>query len=215
MNKYSVFALVTLGLTFILINLIDLRGVPTVVRTNLENIPLQIGPYTGKEEFFSKNVYDALHADCHVYRHYHSPDDGSVTLYVGYYGTAKGGRTGHNPFACLPASGWGIREKGTILLKPSYQPEGVLLNYILSEKGGVYNIVIHWYQSSGTKVLATGLQQNIQKFLGKVFRNRDDGAYVQISSLGNEGEIENKLDLIKSFSLHLLEFLPAYWPEEV
>jgi hypothetical protein len=86
--------------------LISRRGEPVVVKTNLENLPMEIAGYKATDVFFSKAVYDELNADKHVYRHYRSSDGQQVDLYIGYYGTAKGGRTGHNPYACLPSSGW-------------------------------------------------------------------------------------------------------------
>ena len=213
-NRSFIVAISALGLALVLVALVAARGVPTVVRTNLENLPMQIGQYVGKEDSFPQEVYDVLQADRHVYRHYQSPQGDQVDLYIGYYGTAKGGRTGHNPFACLPGAGWGIVEKGTLLVKPSYYPEGVRVNYVVSRKGETYNVMLHWYQSAKTRILTTGFQQNLQRFWGKVMHNRNDGAYVQVSSLGNNQKVENIRDNLRLFSLNVLEFLPEFWPNE-
>ena len=213
-NRSFIVAISALAVTLVLVALVAARGVPTVVRTNLENLPLQIGHYTGKEDFFSQEVYDVLQADRHVYRHYQSPQGDQVDLYIGYYGTAKGGRTGHNPFACLPGAGWGIVEKGTVLLKPSYYPEGVRVNYVVSRKGETYNVMLHWYQSAKTKILSSGFQQNVQRFIGKVFTNRNDGAYVQVSSLSSQDQVEQVIKDLETFGMHVLELIPTYWPEE-
>lgn len=213
-RKSFILAAVVLSLTLFLVVKVATRGVPVVLHTNLEKLPMHIGEYQGTEDSFSKEVYEVLQADRHVYRHYHLPQKKQIDLYIGYYGTAKGGRTGHNPFACLPGAGWGIVENGTIVIKPSYYPQGIAVNYVVSRKGEVYNVMLHWYQSAGTKVLSTGLQQNLQRFTGRVLHNRNDGAYVQVSSLENEQQGKLVREKLQSFALEILELLPKYWPEE-
>jgi len=213
-RKSFVLAAVLLSLTLLGVVKIATRGVPVVLHTNLENLPLQIAEYQGKEDSFSKEVYDELKADRHVYRHYQSPQGRQVDLYIGYYGRAKGGRTGHNPFGCLPGAGWGIVENGTIVVKPSYYPQGIQLNYIVSRKGDVYNCMLYWYQSARTKILTTGLEQNLLRYKGRIFHNRNDGAYVQVSSLAGEQDVPLTRERLMAFALETLEMLPGYWPEE-
>jgi len=214
-RKTFLIAGLVLILSLIVAGRIALRGVPVVLHTNLENLPMQIGEYQGKEDSFSKEVYDELKADQHVYRHYQTLQGKPIGLYIGYYGTAKGGRTPHNPYACLPGAGWGIIDKATIVLKPSYSPQGVQLNYVVSRKGEVYNVMLHWYQSSGTKVLTTGLQQNFQRFMGRVLHNRNDGAFVQASALAGEHDVPLVKERLSAFALQMLELMPGYWPEEI
>ena len=84
----------------------------------------------------------------------------------------------------------------------------------MKSKGELYETVLHWYQSAGNKVLATGIQQNIQRFIGRLFHNRDDGAFVRVSVFLNEGEIEEAESLAKSFAQEILNLLPKYWPVE-
>jgi EpsI family protein len=213
-NKYFSLALVTLLMTAGLVLTVSRRGVPSVIRTNLENLPLGFAGFKGVDDSFSDRVYEVLDADHHVYRHYRSPEVEEVNFYIGYYGTAKGGRTGHNPYACLPGAGWAIIEQDKVEVYPSYRPEGVTLNYVVAKKDGVNNVMLHWYQSAGDQVLSTGLEQNIQRFLGRVFYNRNDGAYVQVSVLTNQEGIGKARTLIKSFAEEILGLLPGYWPVE-
>jgi EpsI family protein len=213
-NKHFYTALFTLVLTAGLILSVANRGVPMVLHTNLENLPMEITGYQGREDSFPQGVYDALPADLHVYRHYRSPEGKTLSLYIGYYGTAKGGRTGHNPYACLPSVGWGIVETGTVEVRPSYYPQGVKVNYVVASKDGVNNVMLHWYQTAGTRVLATGLQQNIQRFKGRVLDNRNDGAYVQVSALAAPDDAEEAKGLVASFAEDILNLLPSYWPVE-
>jgi EpsI family protein len=213
-NKNFIFTATLLLLCAALVLTIARRGDPEVVATNLENLPLQIAVYHGEKDSFSQEVYDVLDADLHVYRHYRSEDGTQLSFYLGYYGTAKGGRTGHNPYACLPGSGWGILQKGTVRVFPSYKPNGVDVNFVIAGKDEINNVMLHWYQTAGTKVLASGLEQNIQRFIGRVLHNRNDGAYVQVNSLATKKEIPVVKENIADFVEKIMELLPRYWPEE-
>ena len=96
------------------IAVVSQRGVPRVVATNLEKVPMEILGYKASEGRFEQAVYDELDADKHVYRHYLNDRGELIDFYVGYYGTAKGGRTSHNPYSCLPGAGWSILEAKSI-----------------------------------------------------------------------------------------------------
>jgi EpsI family protein len=190
------------------------RGMPQVAATNLEKIPMEIAGYVGTDDRFPQSVYDALGADLHLYRHYRSPGGENVDLYIGYYGTAKGGRTGHNPYACFPSSGWGIIESGTLRLPGQIYQDKIDVNYMVTKKDDVHLFVLHWYQSEGLKVLDTGMKQNIQRLIGKVLRNKNDGAFVRLSAEAREADLETVKARVVAFSQRILELLPRHWPEE-
>jgi EpsI family protein len=219
-NKSFTLSLIILLATIASAAAIASRNEPVVVKTNLENLPMEIAGYKATEDSFSDSVYKELNADKHVYRHYWSADGLQVDLYIGYYGTAKGGRTGHNPYACLPGAGWGIVEARTVQLTArslpvtKYYPNGVEVNYVLARKGNAFETVLHWYQSAGTRILSTGIQQNIQRFFGRLFHNRNDGAFVRISAFSDEDHIKEAESSVRSFALQVLSLLPKYWPLE-
>ena len=213
-NIFFRIAFGALVLTTGLVLLVNLRGEPRVLHTNLEKLPMTIADYKGTVDAFDQSIYDALGADLHLYRHYQSTQGATLSLYIGYYGTAKGGRTGHNPFACLPGAGWGIIEADKVTVFPSHHPEGVDVNFVVARKDGISNLMLHWYQTAGDRVLSTGLQQNIERFRGKVLDNRNDGAYVQVNTLVRGENVANMVDEAKSFARDIIELLPRYWPEE-
>lgn len=206
--------LVTLLLAGVLLLGLARRGEPEVLQTNLERLPHQLAGYQGQDDRFSDDVYRELNADHHLYRHYRDAAGQQIDLYIGYYGTAKGGRSTHNPYACLPGSGWAIVERGQLQVATSYRPDGVTLNYVVASKDGLSNVLLHWYQAAGTEVLSSGLQQNLQRFTGRVLNNRNDGAYVQVSALANDAQVQPTRERIKAFAQNVLELLPAYWPLE-
>jgi EpsI family protein len=193
--------------------LISQRSVPEVVATNLENLPMNIAGFQAQEDYFAPSVYRALNADKHVYRHY-SNNGRQVDLYIGYYGTAKGGRTAHNPYGCLPGAGWAILEDRTLRIKADGYKGGAVVNYLLSRKGPVYQVVLHWYQSDGDKILTSGIQMNIRRFLGRMLLNKNDGAFVRVSATTDAAHIEKAQQLVRFFAGEVLSLLPHYWPEE-
>ena len=213
-NRYFVIGFIILLLTAALVLTVARRGVPVVVETRLERLPMQIAGYQGQEDSFPQEVYDTLNADLHLYRHYRAVDGTRLSFYLGYYGTAKGGRTGHNPYACLPGAGWAILETGTVRVYPSYYPEGVDVNLVVAGKDDLQNVMLHWYQTAGSRILATGLQQNIERFKGRLLHNRNDGAYIQVSSLVNTEDIPAIEKKGAEFVQQLMEQLPLYWPVE-
>jgi len=213
-NKSFTISIIILLATIAGVFLISRRDEPIVIATNLENLPMKIAGFKATEDFFHESVYKELNADKHIYRHYRSDNSRQVDLYIGYYGTAKGGRTGHNPYACLPGAGWAIVDAHKVKLEVDYYPNGVEVNYILSQKGLTYDVVLHWYQSNRNKILATGIQQNIQRFLGRVFYNRNDGAFIRVSANTDQEHIEEAKKLIKFFAEKVLDLFPNYWPRE-
>lgn len=190
------------------------QSVPVVIRTNLEKLPMSVDSYTATEASFPDSVYQELNADKHVYRHYASRNGGLVSLYIGYYGTAKGGRTGHNPYACLPSQGAAIVDTDVVYLRQAATGKDLPVNYVLARRDGIDTILLHWYQIAGNKVVSTGLMQNFERFTGRILHNRNDGAYVQIASSSSDGDVPKTKEKVKQFAERILNLLPSYWPEE-
>lgn len=190
------------------------RGQPIVLATNLERLPHEVAGFRATDDSFAPSVYRELNADLNLYRHYRDGAGRQVDLYIGYYGTAKGGRTPHNPYACLPGAGWGVVVARPVSLTTA-AGDTVKVNYLLAQKGEMYQTMLHWYQSAGDKVLATGLAQNVQRFLGRLLRNRNDGAFIRVSIVSGPQDLKGDLDLARSFAGEVKNLLPRYWPVEV
>jgi EpsI family protein len=213
-NRSFIIAVVLLVVAGTLSGYAALRPIPVVVATNLENIPMALDGYQAVDDTFPESVYTELNADKHVYRHYKASNGDNITLYIGYYGTAKGGRTGHNPYACLPSSGSAIVDTGTVYLKQTIGNQQVPVNYILSRKDGVNFVMLHWYQTAGKKVVSTGVAQNVERFTGRILHNRNDGAFVEITAAATDAEIPKIKQRVDRFSELILNILPRYWPVE-
>lgn len=213
-NKTCGICLVSLIVTLMIVGLLSIRATPVIARTNLEYLPLEIGGYRGTDDVFPESVNRELNADKQLYRHYRSGDGSLIDLYIGYYGTAKGGRTGHNPYACLPGAGWAIVDSRKLTIARQSPLSDVEVNYVRARKNGINTVMVHWYQIAGTSVVSTGLHQNIERFWGRLIRNRNDGAFVQITTHVPDERIEDATLKVQNYAGLIIQLLPGYWPVE-
>ena len=206
------------------------RGMPVVIHKNLDQFPEELMNMFAYEIPMSQRIVDELRSDVYIFRKYvpklqstknfsHGSsligvNPAPITLYIGYYGTAKGGRTPHNPYACFPSSGWGIVRTNTVIVWPEGYTKPVQLSYLLIQQGNVFKTVLHWYQSAGNKVLESGFDQNIQRFIGRVFYNRNDGAFIRVTVDTDSKGMGLGEELTTRFAKKVLTLLPQYWPEE-
>jgi EpsI family protein len=199
-------------LTIALVTGISLRPEPKVVSSNIERLPRELGGYQGSDDRFPEAVNRELNADATLYRHYRAADGSRIDLYIGYYGTAKGGRTGHNPYACLPGAGWAIVDTGTVPARSAGAPED--LNYVRARRDGVNTVMLHWYQTAGGTVMSSGIHQNLVRFRSRLLFNRNDGAFVQVTSQASDDQVPQAREKLREFAGIVLEQLPGYWPVE-
>jgi EpsI family protein len=213
-NKSFLISCIGLLVTMTLTGYLSIRPEPVVVMTNLEKLPMTMAGYRGSVDRFPDSVYRELNADDNLYRHYRSEDGSQLDLYIGYYGTAKGGRTGHNPYACLPGAGWAIVDTQKIGIRQPFRSTPAEVNYVQARRDGMNTIMVHWYQTDGKTVVSTGIQQNVERFWGRLLRNRDDGAFVQITTLVADDQLPGGKSKLLKFAETLLQNLSAYWPIE-
>ncbi len=177
----------------------------------LAGFPMAFDGWTGKEEPFQASVMEAVDADDSLHRRYEAAQ-GGLWLYVGYYGTQKGGRTGHLPQHCYPAAGYKVLDLGKeTLVQANGQP--VAVNRLLTERNGQKTMVLYWIQSGDQKVLADGFAMNFSRLTRRLTQGRDDGAFVRISSVVSKSEADT-LAAEKKFSVDVLDRIAAYWPLE-
>jgi len=205
------FALLILGI--VLSAAIGRRSEPVVVATHIEHLPVRIGDFNGSDDRYEDTVYKVLNADRHLYRHYRSNAGDRVDLYIGYYGTAKGGRSAHNPNACLPGAGWAIISNRTADLAGTGATARPIRE-LVAVREGEYLTLYHWYQVNRTEVAASGLRQNLLRFKHRLLHNRDDGAFVQISVFSSRDALAQAGRTGLDFARQINRLLPDYWPEE-
>ncbi|MCC6640810.1 MAG: EpsI family protein [Deltaproteobacteria bacterium] len=177
----------------------------------LATLPREIGAWTSQDVPLESAVEAELRADMNLQRLYVHPTGAGVWLYIGYYGTARGGRPEHTPRGCYTGAGWGIESTRSL----DADPGGSLrVNEYVVERDGERQLVHFWYRSHRRTGLLGGLDQNVDRLLGRLLDGRADGALVRLSTpLGAEDEVAARGRLL-GFAAELDPMLAARWPEE-
>jgi EpsI family protein len=214
MKKSLVVTVVLLSAAAGLLSVGRLRGTVSVSELRLNTLPMEMGGWKGESRTFDDKVYQALNADENLLRLYSRGPGEDIWLYIGYYGTQKGGRTGHLPMHCYPGSGWEIiSQKRETLADGAGRPQSV--NQLLVRKGPVGRLAYWWIHADKDKVLDTGLKMNLNRLKRRLTQNRDDGAFVRVSATVDNADPAKTEAALEDFSTKLLAVLPDYWPIEI
>lgn len=179
----------------------------------LAALPLAIDRWQGREIPVEETVEQMLRADHNLQRAYDHPIGDRVWLYVGYYGTRRGGRPEHTPWQCYPSAGWDI-----VSAEQDRASAGPAVNELIVERDGEQRLVHFWYQSHRDSGMLGPVDQALDRLLGRVREGRADGALVRVStplsSASPEG-IDAARARLRSFSLRLEPLLKDHWPHEL
>ena len=182
--------------------------------SSIKGISLTLDRWQGQEIPLSDGVEKMLRADSQFQRRYLSPDADLVWLYVGYYGTERGGRPEHTPWACYPSAGWIILSATEVT--PGRDSSGGAawqLNELVVEQGGARRLVHFWYQTHRTKRIATETGLTIDHVLGRLSpTGRADGALVRLSTPIDENGIESARQRLRDFAAVFEPILRENWP---
>ena len=182
--------------------------------TPLANLPHQVGAWRSVDVPLDTAVESILRADYNVQRAYF-PDAGPTTrpvwLYVGYYGTQRGGRPEHTPRGCYTGAGWDIASASVIA---SGDGTGRRMNEYRVQRAADRQLVHFWYRSVRRTGMVGGLDQNLDRIVGRLDGGRADGALVRLStSVDDGGEAEARARLLALGQVLDLQ-LAQYWPAE-
>jgi EpsI family protein len=183
--------------------------------SSIGKISLTLKGWHGEEIPLSDGVEKMLRADSKVQRRYENLDSDLVWLYVGYYGTERGGRPEHTPWVCYPSAGW-------VILSAIERPPGgastdgtdARLNEFVVERDGARRLVHFWYQTHRTASIAGETMLTIDHVLGRLSpTGRADGALVRLSTPIEGGGIESARQRLHDFAAALAPNLRENWPQ--
>jgi EpsI family protein len=178
----------------------------------LARLPEKVGAWESMEIPMEPAVESELRADFNLQRAYVSRIQEPVVLYVGYYGTRRGGRPEHTPRGCYTGAGWGIEASRTL----AFGETGRLrANEYLVERDGERQLVVFWYRSFRRTGILGGLDQNIDRLIGLLREGRADGALVRISTMIREGDVVGARSRLQSFASSIDPLLGEHWPIEL
>jgi EpsI family protein len=178
----------------------------------LNDVPTQIGRWKSIDLPLASVVESELRADFNFQRTYLTRSGDKVWLYVGYYGTARGGRPEHTPRGCYTGAGWGIKSSRTVEIDSNGEFRA---NEYLVEQRGEQRLVHFWYRSHRRTGILGGLDQNVDRLLGRLLDGRADGALVRISTPLSGDDTTTARGRLLSFASLLDPLLAKHWPIEL
>ena len=151
-----------------------------------------------------------LRADFNVQRAYQHSLGDTIWLYVGYYGTARGGRPEHTPWVCYPAAGWAIESAREVTLDPA---SGLRANELVVGSEGERRLVLFWYRSEERTGITGGVALSLSHLRDRLLRGRADIALVRVSTPIDGDETAARSQLV-GFAAEIDRQLAAHWPRE-
>ena len=112
----------------------------------LDGIPMQIGIFSGRDEYQEPESLKLLGADATVFRSYRSAEDQTIWLFVGYFGTQQEYSQIHSPKNCYPGSGWNIIREGFERIR--FSEKTVPAKRLLISNGRETRDVIYWFSTA-------------------------------------------------------------------
>jgi len=189
----------------------QLRPPLEVDASALGTFPEEIGDWRGEDVPLRPGEEAMLRADFNLQRRYRKPLSQPIWLYVGYYGTDRGGHPEHTPDVCYPANGWRTVHQATITIDP---PRGLRAHEFVAEQTDVQELVLYWYRSGHRTGILGSLGQAADRVRGRLLEGRADGALVRISTrFTDHDEVAARGQLLE-FATALDPLLEAHWPVE-
>jgi EpsI family protein len=189
---------------------LQLRPALEVDARALAELPLELAGWYGSEIPLESAVERELDAQVNVQRRYRRRTGEIVWLYIGYYGTERGGRPEHTPRGCYTGAGWTIDAARTLDVGGS----ALAVNEFRVSRDGEELLVHFWYRSHRRSGMLGGLDQNLDRMLGRILDGRADGALVRVSAPVSRDDESAVRSQLVSFALAVEAELDARWPSE-
>jgi EpsI family protein len=197
---------VLLALAALLVGLRSERGAAPVAKKPLQQMFAQLGPWHGDKDIpMDGKIVEALNLDDYLFRSY-LRSRGDVTVYIGYYRSAKKVGAAHDPLICFQGQGWKInsRDGGTLAL---VRHPGLNISYssMLAERQDERQVVVYWFQANA-KANANTQSQKVTMVLDRIAGRNEDNAFVRLSApVGNETP--------EAVRQRIFDFVEDFYPE--
>ncbi len=177
----------------------------------LATLPHQLDGWEGRDIPLEDTVERELRADFNLQRAYRHPSGALVWIYVGYYGTARGGRPEHTPRGCYTGAGWGIADARRLRLDPG---GSFRVNEYLVQREGRRRLVHFWYRSHRRTGMLGGLDQNWDRLVGRLTQGRADGALIRLETPLEDDDVAAARSRLHAFARLLDPRIGERWPTE-
>ena len=186
-----------------------LRPTPTHDGLALDALPAELNGWRAVEIEMDQGVSRMLAADHNVQRAYLHPHGFQIFVYVGYYGTARGGVPEHTPDVCYPAQGWSIRDANARRVGGQ---GGFALQEFTVEKNGEQRLVHFWYRTERVSGITSVTQLRVSHFWERLTRNRGDGALIRLSTAILDGDRDAARARLFGLDAAVEAALAEVWP---
>jgi EpsI family protein len=177
----------------------------------LRTLPRSIAGWEGRDIPIADTVESELRADFNLQRAYVGPSGELIWIYVGYYGTNRGGRPEHTPRFCYTGAGWGIESTQQLTVDPD---AGLHVNEYHVHREGERRLVHFWYRSHRRTGMTSGLDQNLDRMAGRLFDGRADGALIRVSTRIEDDDEEAARARLLDFVAKVDALIGERWPVE-
>lgn len=178
----------------------------------LDDFPLELAGWRSASNIpVEPAIAQELAADFNIQRAYTTRAGGLVWLYVGYYGTDRGGRPSHTPRGCYTSAGWGISSSRVV---EAANGSGWRANEYRVDRGEESRLVHFWYRSYRRTGLLGGLDQNLDRMWGRLVNGRADGALVRLSTPIRAGDTAAARGRLMALASQVDPALALHWPRE-
>jgi EpsI family protein len=190
---------------------LQLRAPLRVDAAPLLALPRSLDAWSSIDVPLDGSVESMLRADANLQRVYAHPSGEKVSLYVGYYGTDRGGRPEHTPEVCYRSQGWDVIERQVLAVPGA--PDLHANEYLVDNRGR-RDLVLFWFRSHRRTGLTGGLDQTLDRLLGRLLDGRADGSLVRISTPVRPGDESEARSVLLAFARAIDGQLGGHWPAE-
>ena len=174
-------------------------------------LPTELNGWRSVDLTIDQAVSDMLAADHNVQRAYLHPLGYLIFVYVGYYGTERGGTPEHTPDICYPAQGWQIVES---MIQRAGGEGGFDLREFVVEQAGERRLVHYWYRTGSQSGLTSVVGLRLRHVVDRMTENRGDGALVRLSTPLGSSDIVSARTRLFSMDRVVEDALVGLWPND-
>ena len=178
----------------------------------LASVPFEVAGWAGADVPVESDVEAMLRADYNLQRAYEVPDGALVWVYVGYYGTKRGGRPEHTPPTCYEANGYTILEETTLDVDAA---SGLRVRELFVDLDGERRLAHFWYRSRERTGILDGLGISLERLRRRFEDGRGDAALLRVSTVvAGPDDLDPARERLATFARFLDRAVAERWPDE-
>jgi EpsI family protein len=153
----------------------------------------------------TSEIVQELKLDDYLYRSFGTPDL-PISLYIGFYRTARKVGASHDPLVCYPGQGWQVFNRGNGIYKIAGNSNQII-NYatMLAQRENNQELLIYWFQTHD-KTSSNTIKQKIDMIGQRLMGGGENNAFIRISSPVTDANVR---DVVQQ---RMFEFIDAFYP---